>query len=206
MCFNGAASARSRKCFKYPGGSLPCSMLQWGRERALAEMHLRDEAHRQRPGASMGPRARARVNEGWLVPGSLAQRKLQWGRERALAEMSRASGPSSRTTRLQWGRERALAELPEWCVKSGRSFELTWGRELALAEMRSKQPLRCLIGCFNGAASARSRKWGGQVKVVRSPEASMGPRARARGNLSRRTYMQPSGSGFNGAASARSRK
>src|SRR5579885_2638814 len=65
--FNGAASARSRKCPRLP--SQPAfQRLQWGRERALAE--IRKVTHRR-----------------------AADTRLQWGRERALAEIPRATSP-----------------------------------------------------------------------------------------------------------------
>src|SRR5579883_609338 len=85
--FNGAASARSRKCAlnlalyvagvasmgprARARGNRPilldfphrCSFwLQWGRERALAEIRQPDSAQPADRHASMGPRARARGN------------------------------------------------------------------------------------------------------------------------------------------------
>src|SRR5579883_2939116 len=158
MCFNGAASARSRKCFKYPGGSLPCSMLQWGRERALAEMHLRDQAHRQRPEASMGPRARARGNEIETTV-AVPYRMLQWGRERALAEMGWPGQGCALARGFNGAASaRSRKSFTEDLYATVR-FWLQWGRERALAEMNPRRT--CL-----------ARRW----------SASMGPRARARGN------------------------
>src|SRR5579885_359895 len=132
--FNGAASARSRKCPRLP--SQPAfQRLQWGRERALAE--IRKVTHRR-----------------------AADTRLQWGRERALAEMVRDEERRLKGKELQWGRERALAEIPPATsppppdegfngAASARSRKLP----------RAHQPRQVRHG-FNGAASARSRKCG----------------------------------------------
>src|SRR5579885_525660 len=108
---NGAASARSRKCpspewsrfartasmgprarARGNARSISRSMwrgwLQWGRERALAEMS--PAAGQRLPAifASMGPRARARGNRPILLDfPHRCSFWLQWGRERALAEI-----------------------------------------------------------------------------------------------------------------------
>ena len=59
---------------------------------------------------------------------------------------------------------------------------LQWGHERALVEMRpiSRAPKR--PWSFNGATSARSWKWGKAAAPRQHRRASMGPRARARGN------------------------
>ena len=178
--FNGAASARSRKCPRLP--SQPAfQRLQWGRERALAE--IRKVTHRR-----------------------AADTRLQWGRERALAEMVRDEERRLKGKELQWGRERALAEIEQlsdirarlrgasmgprarargnpWTVGTGLgTVLLQWGRERALAEIPPATSPPPPDEGFNGAASARSRKL---------PRAHQPRQVRH---------------GFNGAASARSRK
>jgi len=84
--------------------------------------------------------------------------------------------------KLQWGRERALAEMGGTGGNLSVAAALQWGRERALAEMQVLP-----------------------IAAPRARSASMGPRARARGNIVvaiRRDVRD----GFNGAASARSRK
>src|SRR5579885_3391254 len=202
--FNGAASARSRKCPRLP--SQPAfQRLQWGRERALAE--IRKVTHRRAADTRLHWGRESEIAE--LVRDEerrLKGKELQWGRERALAEIEQLSdirarlrgasmGPRARargnptgnvaaaTGRgLQWGRERALAEIAPCPSAATSASWLQWGRERALAEMwrlsRGRMPW---VG-FNGAASARSRKCARRTDPHRHGAASMGPRARARGN------------------------
>ena len=128
----------------------------------------------------MGPRARARGNERYLLEVAYVY-LLQWGHERALVEMERWTEASRIVFWLQWGHERALVEIKRLCELHGE------------------------LSCFNGATSARSWKYGAARKPDRSAHASMGPRARARGNRDTRATPRAS-SGFNGATSARSWK
>src|SRR5439155_1502574 len=108
-------------------------VLQWGRERALAETFARATPPVAGLPASMGPRACARGNFSCLSPSCLRRSPLQWGRERALAETRPDCvyliGPDG----LQWGRERALAETRAAATPTGSAL-LQWGRERALAE------------------------------------------------------------------------
>src|SRR5579885_1948757 len=115
--------------------------------------------------ASMGPRARARGNPVMVREVGVILRA-------SMGPRARARGNEIETTvavpyrMLQWGRERALAEMG-------------WpGQGCALARG------------FNGAASARSRKFGHQGGIIRPPKASMGPRARARGNAADLNVMK----------------
>src|SRR5579885_2248949 len=178
--FNGAASARSRKSEGY-------------------------DRLRGRNVASMGPRARARGNgtrrrcrnsqkfsfngaasarsrKCPRLPSQPAFQRLQWGRERALAEIRKVTHRRAADTRLQWGRERALAEMVRDEERRLKGKELQWGRERALAEIRGPWERVSERFCFNGAASARSRKSHRQRRRRHRTRASMGPRARARGN------------------------
>jgi len=61
-CFNGAATARSRNCGTLVAGILESDKLQWGRDRAVAELAL------------------ANTVNAYADP-------LQWGRDRAVAEL-----------------------------------------------------------------------------------------------------------------------
>jgi len=64
----------------------PNSWLQWGRDRAVAEISLV-----------------------MLRPSNTP--KLQWGRDRAVAEIQRALELRHVLAVLQWGRDRAVAEM-----------------------------------------------------------------------------------------------
>src|SRR5579885_1581961 len=202
--FNGAASARSRKWNATSMPQFTKIQLQWGRERALAEMSPPAKSARL-SAASMGPRARALGNpQGYpppcgRYPASMGPRARARGngagRRAALEGQGASMGPRARargnptgnvaaaTGRgLQWGRERALAEIAPCPSAATSASWLQWGRERALAEMwrlsRGRMPW---VG-FNGAASARSRKCARRTDPHRHGAASMGPRARARGN------------------------
>src|ERR1039458_6657746 len=107
---------------------------------------------------------------------------------------------------------------------------LQWGHERALVEITGAHALPVASRRFNGATSARSWKSGGDGGVGEGGGASMGPRARARGNGRRAggrgdrgaasmgprarargnpcaaTQRNSPGRGFNGATSARSWK
>src|SRR5579885_2501817 len=156
--------------------------------------------------ASMGPRARARGN----LYGSLRidpLSLLQWGRERALAEISRLSSPHPSAPRLQWGRERALAEIRPLRSKRMRTVRASMG-----PRARARGNFRIVVvGGSDRMASMgpRARARGNILKRIYGPAdrlASMGPRARARGNYLVAAERRDSARGFNGAASARSRK
>ncbi len=106
---------------------------------------------------------------------------------------------------------------------------LQWGRDRAVAEFGARG-WRCLTRqTFNGAATARSRNYGGTAAgdtslilqwgrdravaelpcVPFAPDAgllpSMGPRPRGRGIITRCSVASPTRYSFNGAATARSR-
>src|SRR5579883_3244133 len=86
--FNGAATDRSRKLPPSPAQPPRSGMLQWGRDRSVAEMRL----------SSLPPQP----------PGGT----LQWGRDRSVAEMHpRSHGAPRGEPSLQWGRDRSVAEM-----------------------------------------------------------------------------------------------
>ena len=105
----------------------------------------------------MGPRARARGNR-YCRPSAHLSASLQWGHERALVEMNVGAVSQPGSPKLQWGHERALVEI-------------TPGLRQSLGQ-----------SCFNGATSARSWKSVMSAWKPSTDLASMGPRARARGN------------------------
>ena len=86
-CFNGAATARSRKCVQAGERTGQEPRLQWGRDRAVAEMVNLVMAARKSGAASMGPRPRGRGNPP-LPIGTRRRLLLQWGRDRAVAEIA----------------------------------------------------------------------------------------------------------------------
>src|ERR1022692_4130679 len=83
--FNGATSARS---WKYPQpGRAGVRQLRFNGATSARSWKLRQRAGYAGAGhASMGPRARARGNTGYLR-GPYSVPALQWGHERALVEM-----------------------------------------------------------------------------------------------------------------------
>ena len=109
--------------------------------------------------ASMGPRARARGNLTRKGVCALSLTKLQWGHERALVEMRALDLLKSKHAGLQWGHERALVEMPIPWLTSKAFLTLQWGHERALVEITCDANIESVEMC-----------------------ASMGPRARARGN------------------------
>ena len=94
---------------------------------------------------------------------------LQWGHERALVEMRPKLAHPIAAVRLQWGHERALVEILYRRHTEFLAAGLQWGHERALVEINPLAPRkRCLC-------------------------ASMGPRARARGNSLRRKDLRAGG-------------
>src|SRR5437867_4260432 len=106
----------------------------------------------------MGPRARARGNHEPLITRPLAIAASMGPRARARGNAAIGTIPLPHV-RLQWGRERALAET-----------------------LQPANGPHKFTSC-NGAASALSRKRRNWYISTTSYSASMGPRARARGNL-----------------------
>src|SRR5581483_1340675 len=186
--FNGAATDRSRKFAPLgkerhtdgeasmgprpigrgnPSAAAPSSAsaaLQWGRDRSVAEMLVRDEAPGPVAHASMGPRpigrGNVRIPRGrggappWLqwgrdrsvaeiipkLDGRLRADLLQWGRDRSVAEMV-LGGPIDHDERgrLQWGRDRSVAEIQGRWPEGEPAIALQWGRDRSVAEIRTDQ-------------------------------------------------------------------
>src|SRR5581483_67923 len=74
------------------------ALLQWGRDRLIAEIRRSAQSVRRDCDASMGPRSTDRGNES-NVRKEKTNMKLQWGRDRLIAEMS-----SSASTQRIWRR------------------------------------------------------------------------------------------------------
>ena len=227
-CFNGAATARSRK---YPaadvtlGDGVDASMgprprgrgnvnrsraqtsttpLQWGRDRAVAELLTTSVSEVQRTcfngaatarsrkspcanlpcsgvsPASMGPRPRGRGNMALDITALQTAVALQWGRDRAVAEMGNLSKSPPTPKLLQWGRDRAVAEMR---VSTWTSPATTWcfnGAATARSrKSRHGPPPSSMPCCFNGAATARSRKFRSAWRVRRARPSLQWGRDRA---------------------------
>jgi hypothetical protein len=151
--FNGAATARSRNwrtiIRNAPRRLLGWDMLQWGRDRAVAEF------------SSGAKRAEA----------AGAQLTLQWGRDRAVAEFQQSRIGRRRDAGNVFAsmgprpRGRGIRS-PVRCTLA-RPRRLQWGRDRAVAELKTSDDMtarRQHRRCFNGAATARSRNcsntWG----------------------------------------------
>src|ERR1017187_4837106 len=156
--------------------------LQWGHERALVEMWWEGAGPDATTVASMGPRARARGN-GARIGGRHAEGPASMG------PRARARGNATQPVVwrwkvwLQWGHERALVEIPSSSLPTSTVSALQWGDEGGLVEI---QP--------------------GSFQVIGRGSASMGPRARARGNVTDTDSGRRLIARFNGATSARSWK
>ncbi len=178
--------------------------LQWGRDRAVAELGAKGAQGLAAAQPSMGPRPRgrgiAKSPEAARLPSF-----LQWGRDRAVAEFRQSRRNISRLLPLQWGRDRAVAEFPPRRRPAAHSKGLQWGRDRAVAEFRqSRRNISRLLplqwgrdravaellaagipwrapSTFNGAATARSRNFSAEHLHGRGDFPSMGPRPRGRG-------------------------
>src|SRR5579885_1731772 len=181
--FNGAASARSRKC------ALNLALYVAGV-------------------ASMGPRARARGNRPILLDfPHRCSFWLQWGRERARADMNPAAVQRLPAIFASMGPRARARGNPAARMPPGRLWSASMGpRARARGNLPSRKRPRRRARRFNGAASARSRKW--LPAWRKRPQSS-----RFNGAASARSRKYDGDfalfhryEGFNGAASARSRK
>src|ERR1039457_4375679 len=107
--FNGAGTARSRKC---------------------APAHTVGRS----PHASMGPGPRGPGNTQTANGDSLIVR-LQWGRDRAVPEMLNGHPDGKAILGLQWGRDRAVPEMLLHDAQAVLLGELQWGRDRAVPEI-----------------------------------------------------------------------
>ncbi len=133
-------------------------VLQWGRDRAVAEFYnlCLDMNGCRLP--SMGPRPRgrgiqlARDPVGARDDPSMGPRPRGRGINEPFA-IAAAASP------LQWGRDRAVAELPARWLSARSPYPLQWGRDRAVAELPLVTPADAPADPFNGAATARSRNF-----------------------------------------------
>ena len=132
-CFNGAGTARSRKCLDAVTTLPSFQLLQWGRDRAVPEM--------------------GRVNAAlWQAVG------LQWGRDRAVPAICLQYGHGRRNgcASMGPGPRGPGNQLTTSDARSQNSLQ--WGRDRAVPEMPTQFLFNGTIVSFNGAGTARSRK------------------------------------------------
>jgi len=183
-CFNGAASARTRKL-----GSGTVAYV-------AAKL------------ASMGPRQRGRGNNLFAVHRPAGFSMLQWGRVSEDAETPLPFRPERRAARLQWGRVSEDAETSRSHLRPPRRPR----RFNGAASARTRKPLTGRRTCGSillASMGPRQRGRGNQIGVRHHDSAwtaSMGPRQRGRGNPPYGLLPGEVVACFNGAASARTRK
>ena len=182
ICFNGAATFRSRKVCVVCNAPESESVLQWGRDLSVAEGRSVPHPARQVPCFNGAATFRSRKAPSWpTTPGGCAGASMgprPFGRGRPIPTW-RARPPC---TKLQWGRDLSVAEgaanarrLAEKRYASMGPRPFGRGRTRLAAGKPSARR-------FNGAATFRSRKGAG-------------------GGAARRSSGR-----FNGAATFRSRK
>ena len=139
-------------------GSLT-STLQWGRDLEVAESILVFRVERVGIVASMGPRLGSRgkpPTEESPAPSISASMGPRLGsRGKLIREVN-----EMKRNRLQWGRDLEVAERVYARNGSRRTKSLQWGRDLEVAESFRRKRLLPWTGCFNGAATWKSRKGG----------------------------------------------
>src|ERR1017187_1722519 len=129
----------------------------------------------------MGPRARARGNES-VGFGDLSARVASMGpraRARGNRYIQRTDG---QPWWLQWGHERALVEIGRRASGGCRYPGLQWGHERALVEMKLHQERYYRSDASMGPRARARGNAGVWETLCQVRRASMGPRARARGN------------------------
>ena len=173
-CFNGAGTARSRKCGM--GARGPRRRLQWGRDRAVPD---RPSDHSRKCRAAQWGRDRA-VPE-IRIPDGLHDRNCFNGAGTARSRKLLAMFMSEKLLAvLQWGRGQRVSGM---CfmrqIETPLLSMLQWGRDRAVPEMDAPCLDQHRTG-FNGAGTARS---GNPVCHIRPRrQASMGPGPRGPGN------------------------
>ena len=132
--FNGAETARSRKCPNCANPPHEGPWLQWGRDRAVSEIHPFAPVPALIPDASMGPRPRGLGND-FGGGGRQSVYRLQWGRDRAVSEIEPASGDQAAVFLASMGpRPRGLGNVaPLACALA--AVPLQWGRDRAVSEI-----------------------------------------------------------------------
>ena len=207
VSFNGAATARSRNCLESRRMRRCLGLLQWGRDRPVAELRRRatrclgppcfngaatarsrnygSRSATEGPSvASMGPRPPGR-GIGWAsIPYKQNSQASMGPRPpgRGIAPETLAAQAISSASMGPRPPGRGIKAADE---AESRAGALQWGRDRPVAELTTMTTTaRSWIG-FNGAATARSRNFVHCRRFDRELVASMGPRPPGRG-ISRR--------------------
>ena len=160
------------------------TMLQWGRDRSIAESRRLPIGRMHDRPASMGPRS-IDPRKAALSCDAVLNRRLASMGPRSIDRGKRTSRARRRQDHeLQWGRDRSIAESVTGASAHATSGMLQWGRDRSIAES--------YVGCV------LSSWW---IDL-----ASMGPRSFDRGKCSRNAGRDRGNDSFNGAAIDRSRK
>ena len=180
--------------------------LQWGRDRAVAELSVKDWAPGPEPLSFNGAATARSRNCPRQCCASLIDESLQWGRDRAVAELRRvfqssplpdppSMGPRPRgrgiemligdafnsQAGLQWGRDRAVAELvtftPTRVTKQPSMGPRPRGRGI-LVKRADKE---CQLHLQWGRDRAVAELYRSSIQADPDDTPSMGPRPRGRG-------------------------
>ncbi len=185
--FNGAATARSRN---WGGGSAPIFntyALQWGRDRAVAELFAGDCTHYKCGRPSMGPRPRGRGILSCSAHDCLHRFPSMGPRPRGRGIPLPATGTVYNPPPSMGPRPRGRGILLITLLVCDLLDTLQWGRDRAVAELNVPGlSWNAPFPAFNGAATARSRNFFDASQRCRNRyKPSMGPRPRGRGILAR---------------------
>ena len=223
-----------------PNCQRPCRSLQWGRDLSVAEGGKALRCKDKQAQASMGPRPFGRGRAPRASELSKSCTLLQWGRDLSVAEGIDDERNAVVAAMLQWGRDLSVAEgsslifdvhvqeaasmgprpfgrgrpaarLPPQLFVAASMGPRPFGRGRITAARHSGNH----VGCFNGAATFRSRKarqpmrrkrgralqWGRDLSVAEGAKdleafcarlpASMGPRPFGRGRPARIPLARP---------------
>src|SRR5581483_9176559 len=193
---------------RLPGGVLfDEGLLQWGRDRLIAEIRRTRLGGTQSGDASMGPRSTDRGNIS-VRTAQIGDDMLQWGRDRLIAEMISACKSAPMQGGIQWGRDRLIAEIRAILILMRTRCSRQWGRDRLIAEMTQTSIATPRDGwlqwgrdrliaemCFGAETACRMMtglQWGRDrlIAEMRADHpgsatldgASMGPRSTDRGN------------------------
>ena len=154
----------------------------------------------------MEPRSRERGN---FMRHSLCVAKddgLQWSRAQESAEICDGRPICSKSGALQWSRAQESAEIMISGCGSAGKVSLQWSRAQESAEIGSTPTPTGSLGCFNGAALKRARKYCKVVDFASCDFELQWSRAQESAEMLKGAGAGPGKMSFNGAALKRARK
>ncbi len=155
--FNGAATARSRNSPRVITDPPRRVALQWGRDRAVAELPAGKLMLIGNRLASMGPRPRGRGIAAQVIVPQRAE-LLQWGRDRAVAELRQDGRVVFHGERASMGpRPRGRGIVDQVRVQPVLEVASMGPRPRGRGIGGPRCPPDEVVLRFNGAATARSR-------------------------------------------------